>query len=106
MREAANGRMPDEVRTDFLANDIHAIRASLNPSILDQEELYRTTLKKFSKPTLMFVGTEDPRIDDIKTMTAQMQQAEFISIEGRDHGGAMEAIHGLLPQIKNFLERV
>jgi len=35
-----------------------------------------------------------------------MPQAEFISIEGRDHGGAMEAILGLMPQIKSFLERV
>lgn len=106
MREAVNGRMADDFRTDFLANDIHAIRVSLDPAVLDQEELYRAKLKKFSKPTLMFVGTEDPRIDDIETMTEQMPQAEFISIEGRDHGGAMEAILGLMPQIKSFLERV
>lgn len=106
LREATNGKMPADIRKDFLANDIHAIRASLDPSILDQEELYRATLKEFSKPTLMFVGTEDPRIDDIETMAGQMPQAEFISIEGRDHGGVMDAIHGLLPEIKSFLERV
>ncbi len=106
MREAANGRMADEVRNDFLANDILAIRASLDPSILDQEDLYKAKLKSFAKPTMMFVGAEDPRVDDIESISAEMPNAEFVSIQGRDHGGAMEAIIDLVPQIRQFLGAV
>jgi len=103
-REAVGGRMPEPVRAAFLANDIEALIASQDPSILDQERAYRSALSNFDKPTLMFVGTDDPRLDDIEATTKTMSNAEFIPMEGLDHGGAMQQIGSVIPQIKSFLD--
>ena len=105
-RESIDGRMPDEWRAEYLANDIDAIRASLDHSILDQENVYRKALAEFHQPTLMFVGTEDERHGDIESTVQTMSNAEFISMDGLDHGGAMQEISGILPQIKSFLDSV
>ncbi|MBN4064781.1 alpha/beta hydrolase [Dehalococcoides mccartyi] len=104
--ESVSGRMPEEPRVDFLANDIDAISASQDNSILDQESVYRKALSEFRQPTLMFVGTEDPRHSDIEGTARGMTNAEFISVEGLDHGGVMQQISGILPQIKSFIDAV
>lgn len=105
-RESIGGRMPDEMRDEYLANDLDAIRASLDHSILDQENVYRKALSEFRQATLMFVGTADERYDDIETTVQMMSNAEFISMEGLDHGGAIQEIATILPQIKSFLDSV
>lgn len=105
-RESIGGRMPDEMRSEYLANDLDAIRASLDHSILDQENVYRKALSEFHQPTLMFVGTEDERHGDIESTVQTMSNAEFISMDGLDHGGAMQEIATILPQIKSFLDSV
>jgi len=104
--ESEYGRMPDEQRNKYLANDIDALSASQDHSILDQESEYRTALSEFSQPTLMFVGTEDPRHEDIEATVPQMPNAKFISLEGLDHIGANRDIARVLPQIKSFLASV
>jgi pimeloyl-ACP methyl ester carboxylesterase len=89
-----------------LTTDIDAISASLDHSILDQESVYRKALAEFHQPTLMFVGTEDERHADIEATMQTMSNAEFISMDGLDHGGAMQEIAIILPQIKSFLDSV
>ena len=63
--------MPDEIRAEYLANDLDSIRASLDHLILDQENIYRKALSEFRQATMMFAGTADERYDDIET-TVQM----------------------------------
>tara|TARA_B100000676_G_C17939859_1_gene765784 strand:- start:254 stop:1030 length:777 start_codon:yes stop_codon:yes gene_type:complete len=105
--ESKVGRLPDKARETFLANDMDALAASQDPSILDQEELYKRSLANFAKPTLMFVGTDDPRHSDIETTVANMPNAKFISLDGLDHMGAgTKGVSSLMPQISEFLSLV
>lgn len=101
--ESVVGKMPDAMRNEYLKNDIDALSASQDDSILDQEDNYRSALSKFQQATLLFVGTEDPRHEDIEAIATQMPNAEFISLDGLDHVGAMQGIARILPQIKSFL---
>ncbi len=104
--ESTGGGFPEEVRNDFLANDIDAIRASLHPSILDQEDVYTAALMTFQKPALLFAGTEDPKHDDVKAIATRMANAEFLSLDGLDHFGAFSAVDKFLPRIIEFLDEV
>ena len=99
-------RIPEEGRREFLANDIEALRASLHPSILDQEDVYTAALIEFPKPALLFAGSEDPRHDDARAIVARMTNAEFLSLDGLDHLGAFLAIDRFLPRVTKFLDEV
>ncbi len=100
------GRMPEEFRREFLANDIEALRASQHASILDQEDVYTAALIEFPTPALLFAGSEDPRHDDARAIAARMPNAEFLSLDGLDHLGAFTAIDKFLPQVTKFLDEV
>lgn len=102
--EAIGGPMPEQIRNEMLANDIDAIVASLDHSILDQEDRYREVLSEFQQPALLFVGTEDERHDDVEKTVRQMPNAEFIALDGIDHMGGMVQIARIMPQIKAFLD--
>ena len=105
--ESKVGRWPDRARETFLANDMDALAASQDPSILDQENLYKRALLNFVKPVLMFVGTDDPRHSDVEITASKMHNARFISLDGLDHIGAgTQGLSSLMPQISEFFSIV
>lgn len=105
-RESVSGELPEPLRSEFLANDIDALHASLDRSILDQEELYKSTLMKFDKPTFMFAGTADSRYEDVADTAEKMPNAEFVAIDKADHLGGFWQVGEIIPRIKSFLASV
>ncbi len=105
-KELVLGEVPEPLRSEFLANDLDALHASLDRSILDQEELYKSTLMKFDKPTLMFAGTADSRYENVVDTAEKMPNAEFVAIDKADHGGAFMQVGVVIPRIKSFLASV
>lgn len=90
----------EERRARMLTNDAASLRASVAswagsespPEVLQN-----------SVPKLFFCGTEDPSYEGAKRAGSEAHDARFFAIEGRDHGGAGEAVDISAPRILEFL---
>lgn len=90
----------EERRARMLTNDLASLKASVGswaraaspPDILQN-----------SVPKLFFAGTEDPSYEGAKRAGSEARNARFFAIEGKDHGGAGEAVEIAAPQILEFL---
>lgn len=103
--EAQGVSIPEPARTALLENDIHAVRASLDPSVLVYEKEYSDALLAFDRPVLFYTGSDDPLHDSVRTMVGRMPDAEFLSLPGFDHLRAYRGSATILPQLASFLKR-
>ncbi len=102
-------KLPDERRSQILASDPEAWRATLNahhvlsPNTSDQ---LVAALKKFSRPALFYAGTQDRSHDREKRIVSEMKHAEFVSLPGYDHGKSFVDSKTALSLVTPFLQRV
>jgi pimeloyl-ACP methyl ester carboxylesterase len=88
-----------ETRRFLLRNDFAAVIASLQ-----ERAPLAEVLKSISLPCLLFAGSEDRR-HQLAHRAARELGAEFISLPGRTHLGAMASAEELVPRLLEFWRR-
>ena len=102
--EEQSGRMPEPMRTRFLAQDSEALVASMVQS-RDTTGL-ENGLSSVSTPVLAYAGTEDLMHGPAAKASGAIPGARFISLEGLDHMGGFMRSDLVLPMIKKFMADV
>ena len=103
-REAQLGsRMPEPRRGRQLANDAEALAAATRSNL--QQDPPSDRLAAVSTPTLIFCGTADQYHDGARRVAGEIPGAEFLSLDGLDHGEAMQRSDLVLPRATEFLAR-
>ncbi|MDA1258038.1 MAG: alpha/beta hydrolase [Chloroflexi bacterium] len=102
--EERNGRMSDAARANYLAQDPEAQIAAITvrgdtPGLSD-------ALGSITQPVLAFAVTEDGNHDFVKKAASEMPNAEFVSLEGLDHGQAFQRCDLVLPHVTRFLDGI
>ena len=90
--------LPPAIREDLLANDFRALAAAQHdePSIED-------VLPRMTMPCLLYCGDADPYYAGVKKCVSLLQDAEFVTLAGLDHGVAFREAGHVLPHVTNFL---
>ena len=90
----------EERRARMLTNDAASLRASVASWAGSESppEVLRNSV-----PKLFFCGTEDPSYEGSRRAGSEANDARFFAIQGKDHGGAGEAVDISAPRILEFL---
>ena len=102
--EEQSGRMPEPMRTRFMAQDSEALVASMVQS-RDTTGL-EDGLSSVSTPVLAYAGTEELMHGPTAKASGAIPGARFISLEGLDHMGGFMRSDLVLPRIKKFMADV
>lgn len=90
-------------RTAFLTADHQAIAALLTATDATAG-IPAEQLAQCEVPALWMAGTEDhPRFEESRQAAAVMPRAEFVPLEGRDHGGTLAPAGPVLEHVLPFL---
>jgi pimeloyl-ACP methyl ester carboxylesterase len=101
-REVQMGsRVPESRRSRLLANDPEALAAATRSDL--QEDPPSDRLTAIATPTFIFCGTADQYHDGAKRAAGEIPDAEFLSLDGIDHGQAMQRSELVLPRATEFL---
>jgi pimeloyl-ACP methyl ester carboxylesterase len=92
-----------EERREFLARDVEADIALLS-ALINRRPLTNEELAGINAPCLLYCGDEDPYHDGAKESVANMPDARFVSLAGRNHVTVSADI--VFPHVKEFLSRV
>jgi pimeloyl-ACP methyl ester carboxylesterase len=92
-----------EERRELLAKDAEADIAILS-ALVNWRPLTNDELAGINVPCLLYCGDEDPYHDGAKEGVANMPDARFVSLAGRNHSTVSADI--VLPHVKEFLARV
>lgn len=77
----AAAQLPDEEKTDLLANDVEAIIALAQNGRSD----FRDILPTMSMPCLLYCGDADERHEGAQACVKEMPNATYVSLPGHDH---------------------
>ncbi len=103
-REAQSGnRVLEPRRTRLLANDPEALAAATRSNL--QADSLADALSAIATPTLIFCGTADQYHDGARRAAGEIPGAEFLALDGLDHGQAMQRSDLVLPKAARFLAR-
>ena len=91
--------LPPIVRHKFDANGLKLCNQAQNEWAGIHDEI-----KDFSKPTLLFAGSEDPYYNWIKSTSKLFSNSEFITIDGLGHIGAFWRTNRIVDQIRLILK--
>ena len=87
------------------SSGIHSNGFSLVRKILKEKKInLRDKIKNFSKPILLFAGSEDPYYNWIESTSKLFLNSEFIVIEGLGHIGAFWRTNRIVDHIKLILK--
>lgn len=99
----ANGPLPADQRQRQLANDPDALIASLSgPRCTPTRE----QLGSFDKPTFIYAGEDDPRLEDSKEMASQLPRATLVTLPDINHVQGFWRSDLILPYLIPFLVEV
>jgi|SRR5579871_812455 len=87
----------------LLANDAAALIACRRQRLAT--EGYADVVGNIAVPTLLYAGTADTIHAAAQQSAAQITGAEFVSLPGLDHGGAICRMDLVLPHVEQFLAR-
>jgi pimeloyl-ACP methyl ester carboxylesterase len=99
----ADGRLPDALRARWLDNDSTAIEAAWSAALV--EGAISEDLRAWQIRCLIYVGTGDVDFkDQARRAASEIPNAEFISLEERDHVSAhLAQVDPLLPAVLRTL---
>ncbi len=86
----------------MLNNDKEALLAS----VADKREDNSDLLRQIEVPCLMMDGDKDDYFEDIKKSSHLSEMIRFVPIPGADHMGLLAHSELIIPQIKQFLDRI
>ena len=90
------------IRAARLANDAHALLASITalgqPIMFD----YRVVLPKVGLPCFIFAGDVDPVFTAAKESASLLPNATFLSFPKTDHGKTFQQSDLVLPHVRKF----
>lgn len=91
--------LPESTKPLILQNDFIAVRASLRdrPNIED-------VLDQITAPCLIYVGTQDARLDICERTAARIPGGQLVRLPGLNHRGAWLRSYKILPHVRRFLE--
>jgi pimeloyl-ACP methyl ester carboxylesterase len=104
MEERRGSRFEEWERKSWMKNDLAALDAycSLYENIGMTEYLPNVSI-----PCLLYAGSADTYPHYASQVCAKlMQNAEFVSLPGLDHGGSIRESRTVLPHVLRFLEKV
>jgi pimeloyl-ACP methyl ester carboxylesterase len=105
MEQGGGHRLAEPLRTRALANDPAALIALCRAWRLDPDLL--PALTRMTMPCLLYAGDQDePTHSRLQQVATQLPQAEFVSLPGLDHLGAVRDPEPILPYARAFLARV
>ena len=96
--------LPPSRRARILANDLEALRASIDRRI--SFPLMAPDALSQPIPMLFFAGEDDPLHDSARTAVEEATSCTFISVPGRDHVSAITDFDYVAPCVRRFLDRV
>ena len=99
----SNGPLPAGQRHRQLANDPTALIASLSGLRCTPT---REQLESFDKPTFIYVGEADPRLESPREMAAQLPNARLVTLPGINHVEGFSRSDLILPHLISFLVEV
>ena len=101
--EQMGSRVPEPRRRQLLENDAEALVAATRSNL--RQESLDDQLPAISTPTLIFCGTADQYHDGARRAAGEIPGAEFLALDGLDHGQAMQRSDLVLPKAAGFLAR-
>jgi pimeloyl-ACP methyl ester carboxylesterase len=103
--EDRHGRLPEEARARWLANDGTALAACVAAMIAEADGRQVADLPRIAAPVLLLVGTEEPFIDEAEEAARLLPRGEFVPLQGLDHVQTFFRSDLLLPHVRSFFGR-
>jgi pimeloyl-ACP methyl ester carboxylesterase len=102
--EEQYGRLPEGMRTEFLANDGEALAALVLGSLADDD--LDPDLPNLGLPCLLVCGERDEFITGARAAAERMPQATFVALPGVGHPEPAERFALVEPHLRTFLAQV
>jgi pimeloyl-ACP methyl ester carboxylesterase len=101
--ERRHGRLPDDARVLWLANDGAALAACVASMIAESDGSQVADLPTIETPVLLLVGTEEPFAAQAHAAATLLPRSMFVPLEGLDHVQTFFRSDLVLPHVRNFL---
>ena len=101
--ETRFGRMgPPAKRRRFLDNDVLAL-ISTSMGLREGYGGYDDLIPRMAMPCLLYDGDADGFYQGAQELTHALQDAQFVSLPGQDHGGTFTRSDLVLPHVRRFM---
>ena len=103
--ERRHGRLPEDARARWLANDSAALTACVASMIAEANGSQVADLPAIETPVMMLAGTKEPFVEQAREAAHLLPHGRFILLEGLDHVQTFFRSDLVLPHVREFFAR-